>query len=88
MEGHKGGSRSIPTVHPCSQSGRRLWVARKALHLHEPNHEGNGRSIHNYFTEDRAEWQKELQRHCKVVYTDMEETKEEQDNRIEYFWKK
>ena len=41
------GSRSTPTVHPCSQSGRRLWVARKALHLHEPNHEGNGRSIHN-----------------------------------------
>ena len=49
MEGHTGGSRSIPTVHPCSQSGRRLWVARKALHLHEPNHEGNGRSIHNSF---------------------------------------
>ena len=47
MEGHTGGSRSIPTVHPCSQSGRRLWVARKALHLHEPNHEGNERSIHN-----------------------------------------
>ena len=47
MEGHTGGSRSLPTVHPCSQSGRRLWVARKALHLHEPNHEGNGRSIYN-----------------------------------------
>ena len=51
MEGHTGGSRSIPTVHPCSQSGRRLWVARKALHLHEPNHEGNGRSIHNMVAE-------------------------------------
>ena len=51
MEGHTGGSRSIPTVHPCSQSGRRLWVARKALHLHESNHEGNGRSIHNMVAE-------------------------------------
>ena len=49
MEDHTGGSLSIPTVHPCSQSGRRLWVARKALHLHEPIHEGNGRSIHNSF---------------------------------------
>ena len=26
--GHTGGSRSIPTVHPCPQSGGRLWVAR------------------------------------------------------------
>ena len=51
MEGHTGGSRSIPTVHPCSQSGRRLWVARKALHLHEPNHKGNGRSTHNMVAE-------------------------------------
>ena len=41
-----------------------------------------------HFTEDRAEWQKELQRHCEEVYTDVEETKEEQENRIEYFWKK
>ena len=39
----------MPTAHPCSHFGRRLWVARKALHLHEPNHEGNGRSIHNSF---------------------------------------
>ena len=31
---------------------------------------------------------KELQRHCEEVYTDLEETKEEQENRIEYFWKK
>ena len=28
-----------------------VWVARKALHLHEPNHEGNGRSIHNMVAE-------------------------------------
>ena len=41
--------------------------------------------VEGHFTEDRAEWQKELQRHC--VHTDMEETKEEQENRIEYFWK-
>ena len=49
MEAHTGRSRSIHTVHPSSQSGRRLWEARKALHLHEPNHERNGRSIHNSF---------------------------------------
>ena len=28
-ECHTGGSRSKPTVHRCSQSGRRLWVARQ-----------------------------------------------------------
>ena len=28
-ECHAGGSRSKPTVHRCSQSGRRLWVARQ-----------------------------------------------------------
>ena len=38
-----------------------------------------------HFTEDRKEWQKELQRHCEELYTDLEETKEEQENRIEYF---
>ena len=35
-ECHTGGSRSKPTVHRCSQSGRRLWVARQ-VHIHEPN---------------------------------------------------
>ena len=35
-ECHTGGSRSKPTVHRCSQSGRRLWVARQ-IHNHEPN---------------------------------------------------
>ena len=40
------------------------------------------------FTEDREEWQKELQRHCEEMYTDQEETKEVQENRIEYFKKK
>ena len=44
--------------------------------------------VKGHVTEDRTEWQKELQRHCEEVYTDMEETKEEQENRIEYFWKK
>ena len=29
VEGHTGGSRSIPAVHPCSKNGRRLSVARK-----------------------------------------------------------
>ena len=33
VEGHTGGSWSIPTVHPCSQNGRRLWVARKHHNL-------------------------------------------------------
>ena len=37
------------------------------------------------FTEDREEWQKELRRQCEEVYTDQEETKEVQQNRIEYF---
>ena len=40
------------------------------------------------FTEDREEWQKELQRHCEELYTDQEETKEVQENRIEYFKKR
>ena len=35
-ECHTGLSRSKPTVHRCSQSGRRLWVARQ-VHNHEPN---------------------------------------------------
>ena len=39
-------------------------------------------------TEDRREWQKELQRHREEVYTDQEETKEGQESRIEYFRKK
>ena len=28
------------------------------------------------FTEDREDWQKELQRHCEEVCADLEETKE------------
>ena len=35
-ECHTGGSRSKPTAHRCSQSGRRLWVAHQ-VHNHEPN---------------------------------------------------
>ena len=41
--------------------------------------------VNRNFTENREEWQKELQRHCEEVYT---ETKEWQENRIEYFKKK
>ena len=37
------------------------------------------------FTEDREEWQKELQTQCEEVYTDQVETREVQGNRIEYF---
>ena len=32
------------------------------------------------FTEDREEWQRELQRHCEEVYTDQEETREDKKN--------
>ena len=38
-------------------------------------------------TEDRDEWQKELQGHCEEVHTHHEETREEQEKIIEYFWK-
>ena len=41
----------------------------------------------NNFTEDREEWQKELQSHCVEVCTDLEETKEAQEGIIEYFKK-
>ena len=45
--------------------------------------------VNGNFTEDREEWQRELQRHCEEeVYTDQEETREVQENRIEYFNKK
>ena len=44
--------------------------------------------MRGHFTEDRSESQKELQRHCEEVYTDKEQTKEEQENRTEYSKKK
>ena len=37
---------------------------------------------------DTEEWQRGLQRHCEEVYTDQEETREVQENRIECFKKK
>ena len=37
------------------------------------------------FTENREEWQRQLQRHCKSVYTDPEETEEVQQETIEFF---
>ena len=43
--------------------------------------------VKGHVTEDREEWQKELQRHCEEVYTEQEETKEAQESRIEYFKK-
>ena len=43
--------------------------------------------VKGHFTEDREEWEKELQRHYEEVYTDQEETKEAQESRIEYFKK-
>ena len=44
--------------------------------------------VNGNFTEDKEEWQRELQRHCEEVYTDQEETREVQENRVEYFKKK
>ena len=34
--------------------------------------------VNGNVTEDREEWQRELQRHCEEVYTDQEETREVQ----------
>ena len=44
--------------------------------------------VNGDFTEDREEWQRELQRHCEEVYTDREKTREVQEKKIEYFKKK
>ena len=44
--------------------------------------------VKGHFTEDRAKWQEELQRHCEEVCTDMEETKEVHEKRIEYYFKR
>ena len=44
--------------------------------------------VEGHFTEDREEWQKELQRHYEEVYTDQEETREVQEKRIECYKKK
>ena len=38
--------------------------------------------------EDKDDWQRELERHLEEVSTDLEETKEAQENRIVYFKKK
>ena len=44
--------------------------------------------VKGHFTQNREEWQKELQRHCEGVYTDQEEMREVQEESIEYFKKK
>ena len=44
--------------------------------------------VKGHSPEDRSEWQKERQKHCEEAHTDMEETKEDQENRCEYFWQK
>ena len=43
--------------------------------------------VKGHFIADREE-QQELQRHCQEVYTDKEETKESQQNRVSYFEEK
>ena len=40
------------------------------------------------FTEERKDWEKELQKHCDGVYVDPEETKEEQEMKILKYKKK
>ena len=40
------------------------------------------------FTEDREEWQKELQKHCEEASSDQEATQEVQEDRIEHIKKK
>ena len=44
--------------------------------------------VNGQFTEDREEWQRELQRQCEDLHTDQEETRELQEKRMEYFKKK
>ena len=71
-------ARAKHLVKCCLTPGKRK-VRRKPL---------SEKYISGNFTEDREEWQKELLRHFEEVYTDLEETREVQENRIEYFkWK-
>ena len=58
---------------------RKEKIQRKQLS--EPHVKGT-------FTEDSEEWKKELQRHCEEVYHDQDETREVQEQRIEYFRKR
>ena len=44
--------------------------------------------VNGNFTEDREEWQRELQKRFEEVYTDQEETREVQENIIEDFKKR
>ena len=44
--------------------------------------------VNGNFAEGMEEWQRELQRHCEEVYTNWEETREVQENKIEHFKKK
>ena len=46
VEGHTGGTRSIPTVHTCSQNGRRLWIARKHHFQTSPMRTHHTRNYH------------------------------------------
>ena len=49
VEGHTGVSWSIPTAHPCSQNGRRLWVARKHHNQTSPMRTNHTRNYHIFF---------------------------------------
>ena len=44
-----------------------------------------GAKCRREFTEDREEWQKEVQRNCEGEYADPEETREVQEKGITYF---
>ena len=39
--------------------------------------------IDGKFTEEREDWEKELKRHCEVVFVDLEETREPQQERVQ-----
>ena len=64
-------------VRYCLEPGKKKANRKPLTELH----------VKEQFTEDRGEWQKEPQRHCEEVYTDLEETKEAQECRSEYFKK-
>ena len=43
-----------------------------------------GLYVNGNFTEEREEWNQELQQHCEGVYTDPDETKQVLEGRLEY----
>ena len=65
-------ARADHAVQCCLLPGKRIPKRKALTELY----------VNGIFTEDREEWQKELQRHCDEVYVDALESKEEQERRI------